>query len=36
VNGLVAALLVIAFGALVVGLGSDIYRCDVLKVPNCD
>jgi hypothetical protein len=36
VNGLVAALLVIAFGVLVVGLGSEIYRCDVLQVPNCD
>jgi len=36
VNGLVVALLVIAFCALVVVLGSEIYRCDVLQVPNCD
>lgn len=36
VNGLVAALLVIAFGVLAVGLGLEIYRCDVLQVPNCD
>ena len=36
VNGVVAALLLAAFAMLSVGLGSDIYRCDVLQIPNCD
>jgi hypothetical protein len=35
-NALLAGLLVIAFVALAVGLGSDIYTCDVLHIPNCD
>jgi hypothetical protein len=35
-NGLLAALLVALFAALAVGLGSDIYTCDVLQIPNCD
>jgi len=36
VNILLAAILVTGFVALSVGLGSDIYRCDVLQIPNCD
>jgi hypothetical protein len=28
--------LCLAFVVLSVGLGSDIYRCDVLGIPNCD
>jgi uncharacterized membrane protein YidH (DUF202 family) len=36
VNAAVAVLLSLAFVVLSLGLGSDIYRCDVLGVPNCD
>jgi len=36
VNILLAAILVTGFVALSIGLGSDIYRCDVLLIPNCD
>ncbi len=36
VNGILAAILLVVFVSLSVGLGSDIYRCDVLKIPNCD
>ena len=36
VNAAIVALLCAAFIALAVGLGSDIYRCDVLGIPNCD
>lgn len=35
-NLAVAALLIIAFSALSLGLGSEIYACEVLRVPNCD
>lgn len=35
-NAALAALLCLAFVALSVALGTDIYRCDVLGVPNCD
>lgn len=35
-NGVVAAVLLLMFAALAIGLGWDIYRCDFLKVPNCD
>jgi hypothetical protein len=35
-NALVAALMLAAFAALAVGLGAEIYRCDVLMIPNCD
>jgi hypothetical protein len=28
--------LFILFALLVIGLGSDIYKCDILKIPNCD
>jgi uncharacterized membrane protein len=35
-NGLIAALLLVAFAVLSIALGSEIYRCDVLKIPNCD
>ena len=36
VNAILAALLLIVFVMLSVGLGSEIYRCDVLQIPNCD
>lgn len=35
-NGLLAGLLVMAFVALAATLGSEIYSCDILQVPNCD
>lgn len=36
VNAAVAVLLGMAFVVLSLGLGADIYRCDVLDIPNCD
>ena len=36
VNAILAALLSILFVVLTLALGSDIYRCDVLDIPNCD
>lgn len=36
VNAILATLLCIGFVVLCVGLGSDIYRCDILRIPNCD
>ena len=36
VNAVLAALLLIVFVMLFVGLGSEIYRCDVLQIPSCD
>ena len=35
VNGVVVALLLVVFAWLSIGLGSEIYRCDVLQIPNC-
>ena len=35
-NAILATLLCAIFVFVVVGLGSDIYRCDVLGIPNCD
>jgi hypothetical protein len=35
-NGGVSALLLLAFVTLSIALGSEIYRCDVLGIPNCD
>ena len=35
-NAVIAAVLLIVFVFLSVGLGSEIYRCDVLQIPNCD
>jgi hypothetical protein len=35
-NVLLAALLLIVFVTLSVALGSEIYRCDILQIPNCD
>ena len=35
-NWLVAAVLVGLFGALSVGIGEEVYRCEVLQIPNCD
>ena len=35
-NAILAVVLCAIFLALSVGLGSDIYRCDVLQIPNCD
>jgi len=36
VNAILATLLCVVFVVLFVGLGSDIYRCDILRIPNCD
>lgn len=36
VNGVVAAILLIVFMVLTGTLGSEIYRCEILQIPNCD
>lgn len=35
-NAVVALVMLALFVILSVGLGTDIYRCDVLQIPNCD
>lgn len=35
-NGIVAAIMLSVFLLLATGLGVEIYRCDVLQIPNCD
>lgn len=35
-NVMMAVLLVTGFAAVGIALGSEIYACDVLQVPNCD
>jgi hypothetical protein len=35
-NILVAAVLITGFLVLAIALGTEIYRCDVLQIPNCD
>ena len=35
-NTIVSALMLVLFTALSVALGTEIYRCDVLGIPNCD
>jgi hypothetical protein len=35
-NAVVAATLLVGFAVLTAALGSEIYRCDVLQIPNCD
>ena len=35
-NGLTAVFMLAVFVVLVAGLGAEVYRCDVLKIPNCD
>jgi hypothetical protein len=35
-NIILAIILFAAFVMISIGLGSDIYQCDVLKIPNCD
>jgi hypothetical protein len=35
-NAAVALVMLALFVILSFGLGSDIYRCDVLQIPNCD
>jgi hypothetical protein len=36
VNAILATLLFTAFVVLSAALGSGIYRCDILGIPNCD
>ena len=35
-NGVLATVMLVFFVAVCIGLGTDIYRCDVLLIPNCD
>jgi len=35
-NGVLATVMLVFFIVLCLGLGADIYRCDVLQIPNCD
>ena len=35
-NSLLSMLLLLVFVVIAVALGSDIYRCDILQIPNCD
>jgi hypothetical protein len=35
-NTILAAILIAGGIAVFVGLGSEIYRCDILQIPNCD
>lgn len=35
-NIIIAAILLIGSITLSIGLGTEIYRCDVLHIPNCD
>lgn len=36
VNGTLAALLLAVFVVISVAFGSEIYRCEILQIPNCD
>lgn len=36
VNSLLALFLLGAFAAIAFGLGMDIYRCEILRIPSCD
>ena len=36
VNGAISVLLLLVFLVLSVAIGTEIYRCDVLRIPNCD
>ena len=35
-NGLIAAILLLAFGIISTQLGAELYRCEVLQIANCD
>ena len=36
VNGGIAVFMLVVFVILAATLGNEIYRCDVLRIPNCD
>lgn len=36
INAIVAILLLVSFVVLFTALGEEMYRCEVLKIPNCD
>jgi hypothetical protein len=36
INAVVAAILLLVFVAVSIGLAADVYRCNVLDIPNCD
>lgn len=35
-NGILAAILLIVFVLISVAFAEELYRCDVLQIPNCD
>jgi hypothetical protein len=35
-NALVALIALILLVPIVFGIGEEVYRCDILKIPNCD
>lgn len=35
-NWLIAVVLLGLFAAISVGIGEEVYRCEVLQIPNCD
>lgn len=35
-NSIVATILLAIFAILFFALGEEIYRCEILKIPNCD
>ena len=35
-NGTISALMLVVFVVLTAALGGEIYRCEVLEIPNCD
>jgi hypothetical protein len=36
INAFLAIIMLGGFGLLLTTLGTEIYRCDVLRIPNCD
>jgi hypothetical protein len=36
VNGTISVVLLVAFVVISTALGGEIYRCEVLGIPNCD
>jgi hypothetical protein len=36
VNGTISVVLLVVFVVISTALGGDLYRCEVLGIPNCD
>lgn len=36
VNSVLGAIMLLVFLVLFIALGEETYRCDILKIPNCD